>query len=80
LKVILYGITVFSLFITASYRDPVAISLFAILLAGIGFIATSSWALGGNLFRKFLRQNYRIFNFVMAGLLVFTALEFFFAS
>jgi len=77
-KVILYGITVFSLFIIGSYPDPVSIGLFSALLAGTGFVATSSWALGGNLFRKFLLKNYRVFNIVMAGLLVYTAIESFF--
>jgi cysteine/O-acetylserine efflux protein len=73
IKVILYGITVFSLFIVNSYQDPLTIALFSILLAGVGFAATSCWAFVGNLFRKGLRKQYRIFNIAMAGLLIYTA-------
>ena len=74
IKVILYGITVFSLFIVHTFRDPLTLSLFSILLAAVSFVSTSCWALGGNLFRNLLRKNYRIFNWVMAGLLVYTAI------
>jgi cysteine/O-acetylserine efflux protein len=73
IKVILYGISVFSLFIVHTYRDPLSLALFSALLAGISFVSVSCWALGGNLFRNLLRANYRVFNFVMAGLLVYTA-------
>jgi len=73
IKVILYGITVFSLFIIDTYSDPIMIGLFSLLLAGIGFVSLSCWAFGGNLFRSLLKKNYRIFNFVMAGLLIYTA-------
>jgi len=74
IKVILYGITVYSLFIVHSYHGPIMIGLFALLLALVGFIATSCWGLGGNLFQKTIRKNYRWFNFVMAGLLIYTAI------
>jgi len=74
LKGILYGVTVFALFITPLYQNPFIIGLFAALLAVVGFIAVSSWALGGNIFRNFLRKYERIFNLLMAALLVYTAL------
>jgi threonine/homoserine/homoserine lactone efflux protein len=73
LKGILYGITVYSLFIVPWHRDPTTIGLFAIVLALVGFVATSSWALGGNMFRSSLQKHYRWFNAAMAGLLVYTA-------
>lgn len=78
IKVILYGITVFSLFIIHSTQSPVVIGMYALALALIGFIAISCWGLGGNIFRKSLQKNYRWFNFGMAGLLVYTALASFF--
>ncbi len=74
IKVIVYGITVFSLFIIERFHDPLSIGLFAIILAFIGFVATSTWALGGNLFRPFLKKYYRIFNIVMGILLIYTAI------
>jgi cysteine/O-acetylserine efflux protein len=73
LKVILYGVTVFSMFITPFYQNPITVGMFAPLLAGIGFVAVSSWALSGNLFRTFLRRYERGFNLVMGALLVYTA-------
>ena len=73
LKVILYGITIYSSFIIQSFQSPVVISLFAPLLAGVGFISCSVWALGGNLFRSFLRKYFLAFNLAMAALLVYTA-------
>ena len=74
LKVILYGVTVFSVFITQSYQNPLIVSLFAPLLAGIGFLATSCWALGGSVFRSFWIQHYRVFNLTMGALLIYTAI------
>ena len=73
LKGILYGVTVFSMFIVQTYQNPIIVSLFAPLLAFIGFIAVSSWALGGNIFRKLLHKYNRPFNFVMGTLLIYTA-------
>jgi threonine/homoserine/homoserine lactone efflux protein len=80
LKGILYGITVFALFITPIYQNPLIVSLFALLLAGVGFVAVSSWTLGGNLFRNFLQKYERWFNLVMGALLVYTAIASLFSS
>ncbi len=74
IKVILYGITVFSLFIIHFSQNAIVIGLFALALALVGFVATSCWGLGGNIFRRSLRNNYRWFNFSMAGLLVYIAI------
>jgi cysteine/O-acetylserine efflux protein len=74
LKGILYGVTVFSMFITPAYQNPVVVSLFALILTGVGFVAISSWALGGNFFRSFLHKYERVFNLTMAALLVYTAI------
>ena len=73
LKGILYGVTVFSTFIVQFTQDPLTVSLYAPLLALVAFLATSSWALGGNLFRSFLHKYNRPFNIAMALLLVYTA-------
>jgi threonine/homoserine/homoserine lactone efflux protein len=72
-KVILFGVTVFSLFITPVYKDPLTILLFAGILSAVAFVATSCWVIGGNLFQNLARKYYRVFNFLMAGLLVYTA-------
>ena len=73
LKLILYGVTVFSLFITTAFQNPLTVSLFAPALAGVGFVATSCWALGGTLFRNFWIKYYRAFNLVMAAFLIYSA-------
>ncbi len=73
-KGILYGFTVFALFITPIYHDPLIVNLFALLLAFVAFVAVSSWALGGNLFRGFLSKHERAFNLVMGALLVYIAI------
>jgi cysteine/O-acetylserine efflux protein len=74
IKVLVFGITVFSLFIVNHYQNPITICLFAFGLAVVGFLASSSWAVGGNLFRSLLKNHYRLFNYTMAGLLVYTAI------
>jgi cysteine/O-acetylserine efflux protein len=73
LKGILYGVTVYSVFISRLAPNPWQMSLFAPVLAVIAFFATSSWALGGDVFRHFLNRYDRWFNLVMAALLIYTA-------
>jgi cysteine/O-acetylserine efflux protein len=73
-KGILFGVTVFALFITPVYRSLLVVDLFALLLACVCFMAVSSWTLGGNLFRNFLRKYERTFNLVMGAMLVYTAI------
>lgn len=46
LKVILYGITIFSIIIVQTYHTPLEVNLFVPLLATIAFIATSCWPSG----------------------------------
>jgi threonine/homoserine/homoserine lactone efflux protein len=74
LKGILYGVTVYSNFIVPAYPDPRQAALFAPLLAFIGFLAISCWALGGDIFRKTLNRYYRAANIVMGLLLIYTAI------
>jgi cysteine/O-acetylserine efflux protein len=73
LKGILYGVTVYSTFIVPSHPGALVLSLYAPLLAGICFLATTCWALGGNLFSSFLKKYTFWFNLAMAALLVYTA-------
>lgn len=74
IKAILFGVSVYSLFIIEHYKNPLVIFLFAIFLALIAFVATSAWALGGSLFKTFGQKHYRIINLFMAGLLIYTAI------
>jgi cysteine/O-acetylserine efflux protein len=74
LKVILYGATVYSTFIVQTYQNPMAIALFAPVLAFVGFLSTSGWAIGGNIFRSLFIKYNRTLNIIMSGLLIYTAI------
>ena len=73
LKGILYGITIFSMYIIPFTQKPLDVILFALGLAVVGFLAVTVWALGGDLFRHYLQKHYKVFNWVMAGLLIYIA-------
>ena len=73
-KVILYGITIFSNFIIPNYQSPLSLFLFALFLATVGLISTSSWAAFGVAFRTFFSKYARLANIVMGLLLVYSAL------
>jgi len=74
-KAILYGITVVSIFIIPYYKSNVSLLLFSIFLALVAFLSTSSWALFGSLFNKFLSKYRKQFNIVMGLLLIYSALS-----
>lgn len=72
-KVILYGITVTSGFITPYYKSNLSIILFSLFLAFLSFLSTCSWALFGTLFQQILKKHHAAFNTAMAILLLYTA-------
>jgi cysteine/O-acetylserine efflux protein len=75
LKVILYGITVYALFITPLFPSISLTVISAILLAAVGFLATSIWALGGSVFRLYWQKHYRLINGIMGGSLIILAIH-----
>ena len=74
-KVILYGITVTASFIVPQVRNPLFFLVSSVFLAGMGFLSTSSWALLGSIFRRYLAnpKTQKLFNAVMAFLLLYCA-------
>lgn len=72
-KVILYGITAISSFIIPYYNTHAALILFSFLLAFVGFVSTTCWALFGALFQKVLSKYRKTFNTVMSLLLLYCA-------
>ena len=72
-KVILYGITVYSNFIIPSFHTPFSVAWFAPVLAGIGLASISSWAVAGDVFRRLLKKYSWWFNLAMGLLLVYVA-------
>jgi len=74
-KVIIYGITVFSGFLVEVITNFWQLVLASVLLATFAFASTSVWALFGNgLKRYFANRTFTfVFNAVMAALLVYSA-------
>jgi cysteine/O-acetylserine efflux protein len=77
IKVILYGITLYTSFSTLVSGSIPAVAVSAALLALLGFVACSCWALLGSAFSRFLaRRGFALgFNLVMAALLAYTAVS-----
>ena len=76
-KGILYGITTVSTFIVPNYKSVLVLTGFSVFLAFVGFVSTSCWSLFGSVFQKFLAKNNKVFNTVMALLLVYCAVSLF---
>lgn len=74
-KVILYGITAFSTFILPFYEGITAITLFVLLLSGVGFAGTVSWAIFGSVFQKLFLERRQLINAILALALVYCALS-----
>ena len=76
-KVILYGITLVSTFIVPYYNSVPVLVGFAVSLAFTAFVSTCCWALLGSVFQRFLVNNRRTVNAIMALLLVYCAVSLF---
>lgn len=74
-KVILYGLTVYSIYIIPYYRSIPVLVIAAPLLALIGASSCTTWALLGRLLQRFLNHYAKISNAVMALILVWCVVE-----
>ena len=74
-KVILYGVTLYTTFLSPILGRPVPVFLSALLLAGVGFSAVLTWAAFGMAIERFLQgeTQKKILNGCFALLLVYTA-------
>ncbi|MGB8251776.1 MAG: hypothetical protein WCF08_01060, partial [Anaerolineaceae bacterium] len=72
-KVILYGITIYSMFIIKSYQQPLILTLFAPILALIGYLSTTLWALAGGRFHNLNARYHHWINIGMGILLIYSA-------
>lgn len=77
-KGILFSISVFAMFVNNFSSNLLHILLFAVFLTLVAFSATVTWALGGSIFSNLAKKHYKVFNVVMGGLLVYTAIAAFF--
>ncbi|EJQ51128.1 LysE family transporter [Bacillus hominis] len=74
-KGILFGLTVVSTFILPYYHSYSSYLFFSLFLGIVGLMSTFSWCLFGSMFQKLLLKHNRIFNIIMAVLLVFSAIS-----
>lgn len=74
-KGILFGIAVVSSFILPYYDTYSSYFVFALLLGAIGLLSSFSWGLLGSVFQKKILRHHKLFNMVMAILLVYSAIS-----
>ncbi len=76
-KAIVYGLTLFSAFLTPIASHPLWLILTAVALAGVTWVAVSAWALAGTGIKTYLQQSHvrLAVNVGLALLLVYTALK-----
>lgn len=74
-KVIVYGITVFSGFLTAVVHSLLTLFAASLFLTFFAFLSTSAWALFGSVIKKYLQHRTIrvVFNIAMALLLLYSA-------
>lgn len=74
-KIIIYGLTMFSSFILPYEQRPVILLLYAFYLMVMGAIGNLIWAFAGNILKRFYEKHYRLMNGIMALLLVWCVLR-----
>lgn len=72
-KIIVYGITMFSTFILPYEQRVPVLFLFAVYLMVLGAIGNLIWVFAGNVLRRFYEKQYKIMNIIMALLLLWCA-------
>ncbi len=73
LKSILYGITIYATFIIPSFRQPLILVLFALVLALAGYLSVNLWALTGSWLQNLAWRYQRWINIGMGLLLIYSA-------
>ncbi len=72
-KVIIYGITITSTFITPYFDSTYALLGFSLFLSLLALASTSCWAMFGSTFNKLLAIYQKQFNIIMSMLLLYSA-------
>jgi cysteine/O-acetylserine efflux protein len=73
LKSILYGITIYATFIIPSFRQPLILAVFALVLALAGYVSVNLWALTGSWLQNLAWRYQRWINVGMGILLIYSA-------
>ena len=76
-KAVLYCFTVMATFVIPYYHATWQILGFAVGMALVSFVATTTWAGFGAAFERVLAKHHRVINAVMAALLVYCAVSLF---
>jgi cysteine/O-acetylserine efflux protein len=74
-KIILYGLTMFSSFILPYESRIPVLFLYAVYLMVLGAIGNLIWAFAGSLLKSLYAAHYKVMNVVMAGLLCWCCLR-----
>lgn len=74
-KIYMYAITVFSLYVLPASQSPLFIAINAVFFTIIGAAGFITWGAAGGLLQKFINTHFRMFNLVMAAILVLCALD-----
>ena len=74
-KIIVYGLTMFSSFILPYESRIPVLFLFAVYLMILGAIGNLIWAFAGNVLKRFYTEHYKLMNAVMALLLLWCSLR-----
>lgn len=76
-KVIVYGLTIYSTFLSSIAANPLYIFLSAFFLSAMGFCSISTWTLFGASIRKYMNRPRlkMIFNTILSLMLIYTAFE-----
>lgn len=77
-KIYIYCIVSMEAYILPYYQGQwIILTLFALILASIGFVFTLCWALFGSAFKMLFSKYARVTNFIMAALLVYCGISLF---
>ncbi|SEA58363.1 cysteine/O-acetylserine efflux protein [Eubacterium aggregans] len=72
-KIILYAITVYTGYVMPYTTDLGILLIHSVVLTAIGVAGNLAWAAAGGLFQTFLTKHYRLFNGLMALVLLWCA-------
>lgn len=72
-KIIIYGLTMFSSFILPYESRPLVLFFFAFYLMVLGAIGNLIWAFAGNTLQRIYAGHYRLMNLIMALLVIWCA-------
>lgn len=74
-KIIIYGLTMFSSFILPNESRIPVLFFFAVYLMILGAIGNLIWTFAGTILKRFYSSHYRLMNVIMALLLVWCSLR-----